>query len=280
MADLLETNLIHISDLHLHIIPTRISHFRGKRVLGAVNLLLRRRRAYPRARALGLVRLLDEMKWDHLVITGDLTQLGLEEEFDLARQVLAPLLERGPGRVTILPGNHDRYDWPFLTRDWFSMYFGEFFQGGEITTRELTPHWHLAGWDSTRLTHPIMADGLVRPETLKATGCWITELPQGSRVMVANHFPLAFPPPRHSRWHHDLRNIPQVLDWMADQPVDVYLHGHMHHNWVVEQTLGGRPVRFVNSASSTQVLPPGEPSSFHRVVLAGREARVIPHLLG
>ena len=33
------------------------------------------------------------MDWDHLVISGDLTQLGLEQEFEEARRELEPLLQ-------------------------------------------------------------------------------------------------------------------------------------------------------------------------------------------
>ena len=71
------------------------------------NLLFRRARQYPLQRAKMLVGQIQNMKWDHLVISGDLTQLSLEAEFALARETLGPLL-KDRKRGTIIPGNHDR----------------------------------------------------------------------------------------------------------------------------------------------------------------------------
>ena len=45
---------------------------------------------------------------DHVLITGDLTTTALPAEFDDARAALAALLT-DPSRVTVIPGNHDRY---------------------------------------------------------------------------------------------------------------------------------------------------------------------------
>jgi RNA polymerase subunit RPABC4/transcription elongation factor Spt4 len=41
----------------------------------------------------------------HLVITGDITDVGAEEEFDYAREILAPIWD--PRLLTVIPGNHD-----------------------------------------------------------------------------------------------------------------------------------------------------------------------------
>ena len=100
--------IIHISDLHFHTYPQNFQECKSKRILGMGNLFFRRVRQYPLQRAKLLVEQILQMKWDHLVISGDLTQLSLEREFSLARETLAPLL-KDPERVTIIPGNHDRY---------------------------------------------------------------------------------------------------------------------------------------------------------------------------
>ncbi|MGQ0507119.1 MAG: metallophosphoesterase family protein [Myxococcaceae bacterium] len=74
--------LAHLSDLHLGLSPF---HFR-------------------RARA--LCDTLLEQSVDHVVVTGDVTHKGREAELALFTDAFAPLLERG--RVTVVPGNHDR----------------------------------------------------------------------------------------------------------------------------------------------------------------------------
>jgi len=268
--------LVHVSDLHFHRLPLHPRDWDAKRCLGALNLVLNRRRHFPPARAEALVRLLDGMDWEHLVITGDLTQLGLEAEFALARQVLAPLLARGPARVTVLPGNHDRYGAAPGRRDLFAAYFGEFFGEGEIATRRLTPRWALAAWDSSRPTRPFDASGTVRPATLAATEAWLAGLPAGTRAIVANHYPVHLPPPHRPRPGHDLENAGAVADWLRAHPVHLYLHGHRHHNWVLRVPGGLRPLIVVNSAASTQRPRPGERSAFHRIVLDDDGAEVQP----
>ena len=45
---------------------------------------------------------------DHVVITGDISNLALEAEFDRARSVFARL-GMAPEQISIIPGNHDVY---------------------------------------------------------------------------------------------------------------------------------------------------------------------------
>jgi len=98
------------------------------------NLFFRRAKQYPLERAKLLVEQIQQLKWDHLVISGDLTQLSLERGFSLARETLEPLL-KDPARVTIIPGNHDRYVKQSGGKDYYQQYFGEFFGDGEIHVR-------------------------------------------------------------------------------------------------------------------------------------------------
>jgi 3',5'-cyclic AMP phosphodiesterase CpdA len=267
--------IIHVSDLHFHRLPRRPGQWLSKRGLGGLNLLLRRARLHPRERYLALVRRLDGMDWDHLVITGDLTQLALEEEFALARETLAPLLARGAERVTVIPGNHDRYVPEPPGQDAFKSYFGEFFGNGEIATRTLNGRWRLVGWDSSYPAPYFRADGRVRPETLAATERWLEKAP-GLKPILANHFPLYFMPPFGYRAHHELQEIETVRDWLNGHGVELYLHGHIHRNWVLAVTENGRTSTHVNSASSTRLPRREDRSAFHRIVLSGDQFEVQP----
>jgi len=259
--------LIHISDLHIHCLPTQAADWLSKRGVGALNLILRRGREHPYARAVELVRTLQGMEWDHLAVTGDLTQLSLVSEFARVHETLAPLLARGPEAVTVLPGNHDRYVDDPEAWSAYQRYFGPYFGGGEICTKRLSENWWMASWDSTRPTPAFNATGLVREETLAETGRWMAALPPGARVIIANHYPVLTPPEHPSPHLHDLVNREQVLEWLRHQPVDLYLHGHVHHNWIMELKEGGRPLRLVNSASTTRVPRPGDRSAYHRITL-------------
>src|SRR5262245_17745880 len=101
--------IAHCSDLHL------LSHdgarwlsLANKRWIGAVNLLSNRSRHYHVAAFDDMVADLNEQRFDHVLCTGDVTNLALPQEFDFARDKF-DRLALGPSGVTVLPGNHDAY---------------------------------------------------------------------------------------------------------------------------------------------------------------------------
>ena len=117
--------IVHISDLH--VLSQRGTKWRqvlfNKRLTGYANLLLHRGRVYRREY---LVAVLSEAAaWaDHVVVTGDITNLSLEEEFQEARALLD-----GVGRtveLTVVPGNHDAYLPSVQMERRFPHYFGAF----------------------------------------------------------------------------------------------------------------------------------------------------------
>lgn len=274
--------LMHVSDLHFHRLPCNPLRYASKRALGGLNLLLRRRRDFPPERARRLVATLDAASWQHLLVTGDLTQLGLPEEFARAREALAPLLARGPEAVTVVPGNHDRYVPEPPGNGAYEASFGDFAGGSVdgVATRRLTDRWWLVAWDSAAPAPWYAAEGTVRPETLAATDAFLAGLPAGAQVILANHYPLFFPPPHRVRRHHELTNLGAVRDWVLARPFRLYLHGHVHHNWVLTVPGAHGLLTVVNSASSTQRPRPGDPSAYHRIVLRGAEFAVEPQRYG
>ena len=100
--------LAHLSDLHVTPVRgRRPAAFLNKRMLGALSWAVRRRWEY---RPDVLAALLDDLHAhapDHVVITGDLTNLGLADEYADALTWLERL--GGPRRVSLIPGNHDIY---------------------------------------------------------------------------------------------------------------------------------------------------------------------------
>ena len=77
----------------------------NKRITGYANLVLRRGRVHRREFLLEV--LVAAACADHVVVTGDITNLALESEYEEARRLLddvAPSVE-----VTVVPGNHDIY---------------------------------------------------------------------------------------------------------------------------------------------------------------------------
>src|SRR5574337_989040 len=100
--------LAHLSDLHLtSLVNAKIRDLLNKRALGYLSWRLRRRHEHLPAILDALRHDLRGLAPDHIVITGDLTHIGLLGECQQARQWLDML--GSPTDVTVVPGNHDTY---------------------------------------------------------------------------------------------------------------------------------------------------------------------------
>ena len=107
--------IAHISDLHV-LGRTGVQLRRvlfNKRLTGYVNLLAQRARNYRRENLLAVVAAAAAAA-DQLVVTGDITNLSLEAEYEEARRLLDEAA--GSTEVTVVPGNHDIY-LPFILRE-------------------------------------------------------------------------------------------------------------------------------------------------------------------
>ena len=102
--------IAHISDLHIlalaGAVPFRLFN---KRATGYANLRLRRNHQHKSEIVRAIASHLSTAQIDHLVITGDVSNLALEAEFQAVRSVLDDVLQLPPSAVTIVPGNHDVY---------------------------------------------------------------------------------------------------------------------------------------------------------------------------
>ena len=99
----------HCSDLHLlSLNGARALDFVNKRWIGGLNLIANRGRHHRPEVFEAMVADFNRSAIDHVVVTGDITNLAFEEEFRFARRYF-DAIELGPANVTVLPGNHDAY---------------------------------------------------------------------------------------------------------------------------------------------------------------------------
>jgi len=100
--------ITHLSDLH--VLSAAGFEWRrmlfNKRITGYANLLLRRGRVYRRD-YLRAVLAAAVAQSDHVVVTGDITNLSLESEYEAARALLDEVARSA--EVSVVPGNHDIY---------------------------------------------------------------------------------------------------------------------------------------------------------------------------
>ena len=100
--------LAHISDLHwLDLTGVRWTDFLNKRWTGGFNLLTGRARTHLHEVVLAALEAIRAQNCDHLVVTGDLTNLAFSSEFVAVKKTLNAYFDDKD--MTVVPGNHDYY---------------------------------------------------------------------------------------------------------------------------------------------------------------------------
>lgn len=101
--------IAHCSDLHLLSHEgAKLIQYANKRWIGALNLISSRSRHYHTEAFEDLVEDLNALAVDHVICTGDVTNLAMEREFAYGKQRF-DRFALGPQGVTVIPGNHDAY---------------------------------------------------------------------------------------------------------------------------------------------------------------------------
>lgn len=257
------TILAHLSDLHL----TPLSgfgpaHWNVKRTLGLINWHRGRRRVHRVEVVEQLVGDLRQRAPHHIAVTGDLCNIGLPGEYEVA---LAWLQALGTAQqVSVVPGNHDIYTrlrygpGIELWRDY--MRSDEY--GAACCAATTTPETRgfpyvrrvgevaLIGVNSAVETPPFVSAGEVGHQQREALGRVLDALRSSglARVVMIHHPPLGIQaPPR--RGLTDAAAFEQVL---ARHGAELVLHGHNHRDTLVWcDGEGGRiPVLGIASGSA------------------------------
>jgi 3',5'-cyclic AMP phosphodiesterase CpdA len=233
--------IAHFSDLHLLSLEGVPAHrFLNKRFTGWVNLRLKRgsihRAAYVRAIAREVARL----DVEHVVVTGDLTNLALESEYELVRELFERDLGLDPARVTIVPGNHDLYTRGALASRRFERYLAPYLVsdlpelavdvgGGRFPVVKLRGEVAVVALSSAVPRLPLVAAGELGGEQLAALARVLAH-PEVARraVLVALHHPAVHEWSRVKTYVEGLRDAPALLAQLRPLARGLLLHGHLH----------------------------------------------------
>src|SRR5688572_10373746 len=199
----------HFSDLHVLALDG-VSRLRllNKRFTGWVNLKLKRAHKHRPAYVRAIAREITRAKIDHVVITGDLTNLALEQEFEATKQLLEDELELDAENVTVVPGNHDLYTRGALRSRRFTTFFSHYMESdlpelaaeiplGRFPVVKLRGPLAIIGMSSAVPRPPLMASGKLGQAQLNALER-ILEHPEVKKrtAVVALHHPVHNPPSR------------------------------------------------------------------------------------
>ena len=268
--------IVHVSDIHFWQYTINPFRFLSKRAAGIVSLLLGRAGRFRLERIPELVKYVQKLRADHILITGDLTTTALPHEFRTARAALADLLG-DPPRVTIIPGNHDRYTLYAHHSRRFERYFGDFSpQRSYPWLRRLDADTAILGLDPTR--SGISASGKLPRSQLTGARAILSNAGPIPRLLIACHYPVAVPP-RFAREyaHKPLVNRAELTEWLQAIGPHVFCCGHVHAAWAYQPDLvpghlslnAGAPLL----RDKTGLRPPG----FLEITLDGRAVIVHHH---
>jgi 3',5'-cyclic AMP phosphodiesterase CpdA len=266
--------LAHISDVHLGPLPdVTYRDLASKRMVGYVNWQRNRRHVMHDG---ALVAILDDIAahdTDHIAVTGDLVNLALDAELELARQWLETI--GAAEDISVVPGNHDAYvpgAFDKLCRSWSHWMAGD---EASIVDRHSFPYLRvrgqiaLIGVSTARATAPFMANGFFREDQCHRLGRILDSTGRRGlfRVVMMHH-----PPVRHAvAQHKRLFGIGLFQRTVRRHGAELVLHGHSHDpslNWIGGK--GGNRIPVVGVAAGGQAVG-GEhaPAQWNLLEIAG-----------
>ena len=251
--------IAHLSDFHLGFPDgSAVREFLNKRVLGYLMWRLRRRAEHRPEVLEALVSDLRAARPDHVVVTGDLTHLGLPAEFLRAREWLHAL--GPPSQVTVIPGNHDAYvrdAWGGPVAEWSDYMVSDGLSSpdpmvplGLFPTVRIRGAFAVIGVCTARPSLPLLAVGSIgRAQLARLEKALETTGRQNLFRVVLIHHP---PVPGTVTWHRRLTDSSAFRAILARQGAELVLHGHAHRTSMHQiETPGGTvPVIGVPAASA------------------------------
>ncbi len=249
--------IAHYSDIHMTVPPWRggVAGLVGKRSVGALNYYVGgRRRHFARVehRILRLLEDVDAQAVDHAICTGDVTQMSRPEEFERCAQIFGTRLH-DPSRLTVLPGNHDRYTPTAQHERRFERHFGDVAPDAYPFAKRVGDVVIVA-LDVARAAGLLDSSGYAGPEQLERLRALLTAQSPDTFVILAMHYGLFRKHGEPDRKRHGIRDYEAIVDVIADPKTHVHaiIHGHMHDDYRID--VHGVPE--ICSGSATDVFRP------------------------
>jgi 3',5'-cyclic AMP phosphodiesterase CpdA len=287
--------LAHVSDVHLGPLPdVTYRDLASKRMVGYVNWQRHRRHIMHDSVIGSIVTDIKAVGVDHLAVTGDLVNLALDGEIELAKLWLETL---GPAdEVSVVPGNHDAYvpgAFDKVCRSWGVWMTGD--GQNAPADRHAFPYMRvrgkvaLIGVSSARATAPFMANGFFREDQSHRLGTMLDKAAKQGffRIVMIHHPPVRGAVAQHKR----LFGIGNFQKTISRHGAELILHGHSHDPtlyWIggkgkqtvpaVGVAAGGQSIGGQHPAAQWNLLEiSGEPESWAvRLIRRGLSGPTLP----
>lgn len=228
--------IAHLSDLHLldleGAVPMRLFN---KRITGYMNLRFHRKSVHKPFAVEACLREIRKIGVDHVVITGDVSNLALEREFELVRTVLDRELGMSPDQVSMVPGNHDTYTRGSFRTKRFANTFATCLKSdldvadGPFPYVRLRGPVALIGLSTAVPRPPLVAAGEFGRVQLEGLARLLEHPEVRSRTpVILQHHPWHNPPERLRRLLEGLYDAEKQADLLQHVERGLLLHGHLH----------------------------------------------------
>jgi len=274
--------LLHVSDLHFYdesLLLKDLIQKEGifsKRITGWLNHRINRSGHFQTETRDRLINYLTDTDWDYLIFSGDLTTLSLEQEFSMARKQLEPLLQKGT--VIMTPGNHDRYTKNVLNPDLMAQAFSDCFPFNQnqspaegIRYLELSDKVVLFEIEMSRPRFHHSSRGEVQTD-LNANAAFIAQNYPGWLKLIVGHYPAFLPENVREGAMHKLAGKNRLQQFLINNDIDIYLHGHVHQTWQITPPNEARPVCLNAGGCCRYASGPG--SGFYKITITGKQVQI------
>lgn len=228
--------IIHISDLHILKVKGSVFDFLNKRIIGLLNIYINRRGEYSIE---NVEKLFDDIKkqdYDHIVITGDFTNLALPSEFEKNKELLEKLGDSS--KISIIPGNHDSYIKSAVKKRYFQKYFNKWLvsdikiQGNNKFpyVRLLNENIAIIGFNSSIADCLFCSSGKISKYQIDEFERIMKNPNLKNRykiVLIHHHLAKNI---KLVEWMFGMRDRKKIVTLFSKYKIDLVLHGHRHIN--------------------------------------------------
>lgn len=209
----------------------------NKRLTGYVNIRARRGSIHKEFAVRAVAAAIRREAVDHVVITGDVSNLALEKEFELVSDVLERDLGLSPDDVSLVPGNHDAYTRGAFRSRRFQRYFSRYLRS-DLDVAEAGESWPFVklrgsvafiGLSTAVPRPPLVASGQLGAAQRRGLERALRH-PEVKRrtVVVLQHHPIINPPRFAKVLLEGLLDAKAEVELLADLSHGLVLHGHLH----------------------------------------------------
>lgn len=226
--------LVHVTDTHFRSFAGASPRdFAGKRAIGALNLLVNRGRKHRMELLEALREDLRSRCFDHIALTGDIGNISLPGEWEVARRWIESC-GAATAALTVIPGNHDTYVGDVVRSGRFEEIFAPYQTADLRVGDDRYPFARLRGEvallcvNSCVPTGDLGAWGRVGEAQIQRLEALLAhqEVARRRRVVLIHHPPVVHRPGED----RNLRDRAALLALLARTGAELVLHGHDHRD--------------------------------------------------